>query len=114
MAAEWYIKVTADGIPLGHVAAASLPHDADGNPCFVTEARGKPYYLAAEMVQPSPREGERLTAPSYEVADGKATIRYAVEAIPPAPPAPLDAEEVWAVLEAKGLVDAGDRPRPKE
>ncbi len=32
---------------------------------------------------------------------------------PPAPVAPLDAEELYDILLAKGVVNAADRPRPK-
>ncbi len=64
-------------------------------------------------------EGDKIVITKWNRSDrGKPTdqeIEAAVEewrnASSPLPPKPLTAEEVWAVLEAKGLVDARDRPK---
>ena len=53
-------------------------------------------------------EGAAPPADARQVWDG-----VAWSPAPPADPRPLDAEELFDMLEAKGFLDASDRPRPK-
>lgn len=72
------------------------------------EAKEFPVHEALKWVDitgvaPAPRVGW-----SYDGVDFTAP-----PILPPDPPSPITAEEVWAVLEANSFVTEGQRPRPK-
>ena len=114
--ADFYILSRADLTPIRHVAASTLPFEADGTtPRFLDAPKGqKSFYKEAVLERPPLGPDERYGAVVYEdLGQAVATIRFPVEAIPPAPVAELSAEELYDMLEAKGTLSASDRPRPK-